>query len=48
VTVGITDVNDNAPIFLNSFYTALISEISGPENPIITITAKDRDSGQCV
>nr|OXU29140.1 hypothetical protein TSAR_006401 [Trichomalopsis sarcophagae] len=46
VTVGITDVNDNAPSFSNPSYTALVSETAGPGTPITTITAKDRDSGR--
>ncbi|XP_014205128.1 cadherin-87A [Copidosoma floridanum] len=46
VTVGITDVNDNAPSFLSPSYTALVSEIAGPNTPITTITARDRDSGR--
>ncbi|KAJ8670760.1 hypothetical protein QAD02_002019 [Eretmocerus hayati] len=46
VTVGITDVNDNAPSFSNPSYTAIVSETAGPNTPVTTITARDRDSGR--
>ncbi|KAL7306286.1 hypothetical protein TKK_0001717 [Trichogramma kaykai] len=46
VTVDITDINDNAPYFSSSSYSALVSEIAESGTPIITITAKDRDSGR--
>ncbi|XP_043681793.1 cadherin-87A [Vespula pensylvanica] len=46
VTVTITDANDNAPSFGSPTYTALVSETAAPGSPVITITAKDRDSGK--
>ncbi|CAL1682791.1 unnamed protein product [Lasius platythorax] len=46
VTISITDANDNAPSFSNPTYTATVSETAAPGSPIITITAKDRDSGR--
>ncbi|XP_066591300.1 cadherin-87A [Prorops nasuta] len=46
VTVAITDANDNAPSFASPTYTAMVSETGTSETPIITITAKDRDSGR--
>ena len=44
VTVGITDVNDNAPSFSNPSYTAIVSETARAGTPVTTITARDRDS----
>ncbi|XP_011882059.1 PREDICTED: cadherin-87A [Vollenhovia emeryi] len=46
VTISITDANDNAPSFGSPTYTAMVSETAAPGSPIITITAKDRDSGR--
>ncbi|KYN32871.1 Cadherin-87A, partial [Trachymyrmex septentrionalis] len=46
VTISITDANDNAPSFGSPTYTATVSETAAPGSPIITITAKDRDSGR--
>ncbi|XP_012135516.1 cadherin 87A isoform X2 [Megachile rotundata] len=46
VTIAITDVNDNSPTFSSPTYTAVISELASPGMPVITITAKDRDSGR--
>ena len=46
VTVGIIDANDNAPSFASPTYTALVSETAAPDSSIVTITAKDRDSGR--
>ncbi|XP_063930740.1 cadherin-87A isoform X2 [Zophobas morio] len=45
VTVTVTDINDNAPTFDQEGYSAAISEVSSPGTPVITITARDRDSG---
>ncbi|XP_076686160.1 cadherin 87A isoform X2 [Andrena cerasifolii] len=46
VTVSITDANDNSPSFSSPTYTAVVLETAPPGTPIITITAKDRDSGR--
>ena len=46
VKVTITDANDNAPSFNNPTYTAVVSETAFPGTPIVTIKAKDRDSGR--
>lgn len=46
VTVSITDANDNSPTFSNPTYTAVVLETAPPGTPVITITAKDRDSGR--
>jgi len=45
VTVEVEDLNDNHPVFRKESYTASISEQAIPGTPVITITAKDRDSG---
>lgn len=44
VTVEVTDVNDNAPVFEHSTYTAVVNESSLPGAVVTTITATDRDS----
>ncbi|XP_058810290.1 cadherin-87A isoform X2 [Phymastichus coffea] len=46
VTIGLTDINDNAPLFSSFSYTAQISETAKSGTSIITIAAKDRDSGR--
>ncbi|EEZ99177.2 cadherin 23 [Tribolium castaneum] len=46
VTVSVSDINDNAPTFDQDGYSTAISEVSSPGTPIITITARDRDSGK--
>ncbi|EFN85300.1 Cadherin-87A [Harpegnathos saltator] len=46
VTIAITDANDNAPSFGSPTYTSTVSETAPPGSPIITIMARDRDSGR--
>lgn len=46
VTVSITDANDNSPTFSNPTYTAVVLETAPPGTTVLTITAKDRDSGR--
>lgn len=46
ITVTVTDINDNAPVFDQESYTATISEMSLPGTLVATIVAKDRDSGK--
>ncbi|XP_012288169.1 cadherin-87A [Orussus abietinus] len=45
VTVDIIDVNDNAPIFPQDSYTAVIPENASPGVSIVNITATDPDEG---
>ena len=45
VTVQVEDLNDNRPSFDQESYTAIVSESAEVGTEIITITAKDRDSG---
>lgn len=44
VTVEVTDVNDNAPEFENSIYTATVNESALPGTVVADITAVDKDS----
>lgn len=46
ITITVSDINDNAPSFDQEGYSATISEMASPETFVITITAKDRDSGK--
>ena len=45
VTVSITDIDDNRPIFTQALYTANITEDSAPGTVILTVIASDSDSG---
>ncbi|XP_029969057.1 protocadherin gamma-A1-like [Salarias fasciatus] len=42
----ITDVNDNAPVFLQSMYNAFVTENNSPGVSILTLRAKDHDENQ--
>lgn len=44
VTVEVTDVNDNAPMFEHPTYTATVNESALPGTVVTIITATDRDS----
>ena len=45
VTIGVIDVNDNAPVFSMSGYTAQVAEHSDINTPVANISATDDDSG---
>ena len=45
VTIDVTDVNDNAPIFTSSLYSRAISEAENIGTPILTVSAIDVDFG---
>ncbi|XP_072547580.1 protocadherin Fat 4 [Salminus brasiliensis] len=45
VTINVTDVNDNPPVFTSSEYTASILENSAIGSSVIQIRATDKDSG---
>ena len=45
VTVQVEDLNDNRPTFDQDSYTAIVSEGADAGTEIVTVTAKDRDSG---
>ena len=46
VSVKLTDVNDQAPVFEKSFYEVSVSENLTPNVTFFTITAKDSDEGE--
>ncbi|XP_041121080.1 protocadherin gamma-A11-like isoform X1 [Polyodon spathula] len=46
ITISISDVNDNPPIFTQSSYTAYLMENQPQGTPIITVKAKDKDAEQ--
>ncbi|KAM4032184.1 cadherin-like protein 26 [Anomaloglossus baeobatrachus] len=41
--VEVKDLNDNAPIFLNSTYDVLVKETANLDSPVLTVTATDHD-----
>uniref|UniRef100_A0A8C9A8U6 Protocadherin beta 16 n=1 Tax=Prolemur simus TaxID=1328070 RepID=A0A8C9A8U6_PROSS len=45
ITVLISDVNDNAPVFSQTSYTLLVPENNSPALHIGSVSATDRDSG---
>lgn len=45
LTVTITDVNDEAPVFAQLSYSLSVSEGASPNDPIGTVTAVDGDLG---
>ena len=45
ITIFVTDVNDNSPIFTMDSYTASVAEGSSTGTPVVTVQADDADSG---
>lgn len=45
-TLYIEDVNDNAPVFSQSSYTAVIQEMSESGSSVLQVSATDRDIGE--
>ena len=45
VSIGITDENDEAPVFSTTLYTATVMENQMPGLHVITVSAVDRDDG---
>ncbi|KAI8512134.1 hypothetical protein Bbelb_087730 [Branchiostoma belcheri] len=45
IFVDVTDVNDNAPVFVNSFYSGECGTMSDFGQAIVTISATDADEG---
>ena len=46
VTVTVTDVNDNPPMFSSSLYTLTIPESAGEGGVVGTVQVSDRDEGE--
>ncbi|XP_044060651.1 protocadherin beta-12-like [Siniperca chuatsi] len=46
ITLRISDVNDNAPVFEQSYYEANIMENNSPGLSVFSVKAQDSDSGQ--
>lgn len=46
LTINVTDVNDNPPVFEYPFYTISIQEETLPPTPVITVIATDKDIGK--
>ncbi|CAG5120721.1 unnamed protein product, partial [Candidula unifasciata] len=45
VSIRVNDLNDNAPVFKEKSYNASISEEAVKGDPVITVSAQDRDEG---
>ena len=45
IEVLVVDVNDNAPVFTPSFYTAVVEEFTRVGKSVLTVHADDEDSG---
>eukprot|EP00118_Oscarella_pearsei_P019174 m.202185 g.202185 ORF g.202185 m.202185 type:complete len:4095 (+) comp39606_c0_seq6:120-12404(+) len=45
VTVAVTDVNDNLPIFFPVVYSSVVSEATNNNSVVAVVTATDRDHG---
>ena len=43
--VNVTDVNDNEPEFVSSFYTSVVEEFTDAGTSVLTVHANDADSG---
>lgn len=46
LTVEVGDVNDQAPVFTQSIYNANVAENRDPGEPVVRVTATDKDSGK--
>ncbi|XP_076447464.1 LOW QUALITY PROTEIN: cadherin EGF LAG seven-pass G-type receptor 2-like [Babylonia areolata] len=46
VTIGIRDINDNAPVFTSRIYDASVSEEANIGDEVIRVTAEDQDEGE--
>ncbi|XP_041987836.1 protein dachsous [Aricia agestis] len=46
ISLKVTDVNDNPPIFVESEYKANVPEAAAPGTPIIQVSATDLDEGE--
>ncbi|XP_022814420.1 protein dachsous [Spodoptera litura] len=46
ISLKVTDVNDNAPVFLESEYKASVPEAAAPGTPVVQVSAVDADEGE--
>ncbi|KAM3963659.1 dachsous cadherin-related 1 [Aphomia sociella] len=46
ISLRVTDVNDNAPIFLESEYKASVPEAAAPGTPVVQVLATDADEAE--
>ena len=45
LTVEVGDVNDQLPVFSQSVYNASVAENRDPGEPVVRVSATDKDSG---
>lgn len=46
LTVEVADVNDQPPVFTQSVYNASVAENRDPGEPVVRVSATDKDSGK--
>ncbi|XP_052829003.1 protocadherin beta-15 isoform X2 [Octopus bimaculoides] len=46
VNISVTDVNDNLPVFTHNIYNVSVSSNHQQQVPVVTVSAKDLDSGE--
>ncbi|XP_021205801.2 protein dachsous isoform X1 [Bombyx mori] len=46
ISLRVTDVNDNAPAFVESEYKASVPEATAPGTPVVQVSASDADEGE--
>ena len=46
VMIRVTDVNDNSPVFIPSFYARTVEEFTAIDTSVLEVSATDSDSGQ--
>lgn len=45
ISLKVTDVNDNAPVFTENEYKASVPEAASPGTPVVQVSATDADEG---
>ncbi|CAK1600650.1 unnamed protein product [Parnassius mnemosyne] len=46
ISLRVTDVNDNPPVFLESVYKNSVPEAAAPGTPVVQVSASDADEGE--
>ncbi|CAH0750481.1 unnamed protein product [Diatraea saccharalis] len=46
ISLRVTDVNDNEPVFVESEYKASVPEAAAPGTPVVQVSATDADEGE--